>query len=54
MADKNPVNPSFHNEEVYALDCVYCMNIVCDRGMKSFLIADEKIELYSTDQVDRR
>ncbi|XP_060578640.1 protein FAM72A-like [Ruditapes philippinarum] len=47
------INPSFRNEEVYTLDCLYCMNNVCDRGMKSFLIADEQIELYSTDEVDK-
>lgn len=52
-SDKIPVNPSFRNEDVYKLDCNFCMNEVCYRGMKSFLIADEKIELYSTDQVDR-
>lgn len=52
-SDKISANPSIHNEEVYALDCTFCSNSVCERGMKCFLIADEKIELYSTDQVDR-
>ncbi|KAL4227143.1 Protein fam72a [Mactra antiquata] len=45
---------AFRNEEVYSLDCLYCYSAVCDRGMKSFLIADEQVELYSTDKVDRR
>lgn len=52
-SDKIPSNPSFRNEDVYTLDCQFCLSVVCNRGMKSFLIADEKIELYSTDQVDR-
>ena len=51
--EKIQVNPSCRNEDVYTLDCIYCFQKVCDRGMKSFLIADEKMELYSTDQVDR-
>lgn len=51
--EKIQVNPSCRNEDVYTLDCTYCSQKVCDRGMKSFLIADEKMELYSTDRVDR-
>lgn len=54
ISDKICVNPSICNEEVYTLECLCCLSGVCDRGMKSFLIADEKMELYSTDQVDRR
>lgn len=48
------ISSTFRNEDVYALDCMYCCSAVCERGMKSFLIADEEIELYSTDKVDRR
>ncbi|KAH3881137.1 protein FAM72A-like [Dreissena polymorpha] len=52
-ACKNSVNPAVLNEDVYLLDCVFCDSRLCERGLKSFLIADEKVELFSTDQVDR-
>lgn len=51
--DKQSTNSAFGNEEVYFLDCVYCTNRVCERGLKSFLIADEKVELYSTDCINK-
>ncbi|CAO3592789.1 unnamed protein product [Absidia cylindrospora] len=34
---------------VYKLSCRHCQHIVCARGMKAILLADVKIELYSTD-----
>lgn len=34
---------------VYLLHCAYCSQRVCNRAMKAILLADTKIELYSTD-----
>lgn len=34
---------------VYVLNCVYCDHFVCHRGMRAILLADVKIELFSTD-----
>ncbi|KAI7855864.1 FAM72 protein-domain-containing protein [Circinella umbellata] len=34
---------------VYRLLCKHCRTIVCARGMRAILLADTKIELYSTD-----
>ncbi|WAR26153.1 FA72B-like protein [Mya arenaria] len=54
ITDKeSTINPAVLQEEVYLLDCHYCGTKICDRGLKSFLIADEKVELFSTDTVDR-
>ena len=52
------VNPSLtssrasnalRNKIVYKLNCSYCKIPVCDRAMRAILLADTKIELYSTD-----
>jgi len=53
-ADKHSQNSAFSFEAVYVLECMYCTNRICERGLKSFLIADEKVELFSTDRVNRR
>lgn len=37
------------NKIVYQLRCQYCLQRVCTRAMKAILLADTKIELYSTD-----
>lgn len=37
------------NKLVYQLRCAYCMQTVCTRAMRAILLADTKIELYSTD-----
>ncbi|KAI8072390.1 FAM72 protein-domain-containing protein [Gongronella butleri] len=34
---------------VYRLSCRHCEKNVCTRGMKAILLADMKVELYSTD-----
>ncbi|KAI9250273.1 FAM72 protein-domain-containing protein [Sporodiniella umbellata] len=39
----SPVKP------VYRLTCKHCHTIVCARSMKAILLADTRIELYSTD-----
>ncbi|CAO3693102.1 unnamed protein product [Rhizopus stolonifer] len=39
----SPVKP------VYKLTCKHCHTIVCARSMKAILLADTRIELYSTD-----
>lgn len=40
---------TLRNKIVYALQCAYCQITVCRRAMKAILLADTKIELYSTD-----
>lgn len=41
-------NP-LRNKVVYALNCRYCQSHVCNRSMRAILLADTKVELYSTD-----
>lgn len=41
--EMTPVKP------VYKLSCRHCHKLVCCRGMRAILLADSKIELYSTD-----
>ena len=42
-------NPNLRNKLVYALDCALCRVRVCKRAMRAILLADVKVELYSTD-----
>lgn len=42
-------NPTLRNKIVYRLKCLYCSIPVCERAMRAILLADTKIELYSTD-----
>lgn len=48
-----PTRPAVHNslrnKIVYKLNCTYCKIPVCNRAMRAILLADTKIELYSTD-----
>lgn len=44
-----PINNSLRNKIVYKLNCTYCKIPVCDRAMRAILLADTKVELYSTD-----
>ena len=44
-----PSNNALRNKIVYKLNCTYCKIPVCDRAMRAILLADTKIELYSTD-----
>ncbi|KAK9761027.1 hypothetical protein K7432_014398 [Basidiobolus ranarum] len=46
--------PQFAQKPVFILDCRFCQNIFCERGMKAVLLADCKVELYSTDMVPSR
>ncbi|KAI8847175.1 protein FAM72 [Chytridium lagenaria] len=39
----------FRSKTVCLLSCVHCDQIACNRGMKAILLADTKIELFSTD-----
>lgn len=48
MSRKN-LHPTFRRKHVIQLDCKYCGNTVCSRGMKAILLADTAVELYSTD-----
>jgi hypothetical protein len=42
-------NNALRNKIVYKLNCAYCKIPVCDRGMRAILLADTKVELFSTD-----
>ena len=42
-------NNALRNKIVYKLNCAYCKIPVCDRAMRAILLADTKIELFSTD-----
>lgn len=37
------------NKIVYELECCYCQTHICGRAMRAILLADTKVELYSTD-----
>jgi len=39
----------FKTKAVCELECKSCLNNVCNRGMKAILLANAKVELYSTD-----
>ena len=45
----NPGNSALRNKIVYRLQCLYCTTPVCERAMRAILLADTKVELYSTD-----
>ena len=42
-------NNALRNKIVYKLNCAYCKIPVCDRAMRAILLADTKVELFSTD-----
>ncbi|ORX89805.1 hypothetical protein K493DRAFT_288849 [Basidiobolus meristosporus CBS 931.73] len=41
--------PHFRRKTVCILSCNACRTTVCQRGMKAILLADTRVELYSTD-----
>lgn len=43
------VHPAFQTKSVVKLECKYCERRICARGMRALLLADTKVELYSTD-----
>ncbi|XP_046840785.1 protein FAM72A-like [Xenia sp. Carnegie-2017] len=43
------IQPGFHDKTVIYLHCINCDTCLCARGMKAILLADTKVELYSTD-----
>ncbi|KAI8896790.1 FAM72 protein-domain-containing protein [Globomyces pollinis-pini] len=47
------VHPSFRSKTVCSLGCQYCHIDICKRGMKAILLADTRVELYSTDSVTK-
>lgn len=50
--DQQPIGTAhshFRYKIVCRLECRFCQNTVCHRGMKAILLADTKVELYSTD-----
>ncbi|XP_078803838.1 protein FAM72A isoform X2 [Oryzias latipes] len=42
-------NASFKNKCVAQVNCIFCENLLCTRGMKAVLLADTEVELFSTD-----
>ncbi|KAF9318872.1 Protein fam72a [Podila horticola] len=44
------LHPQFRAKAVCRLTCRSCLSDVCMRGMKAILLADSRIELYSTDR----
>lgn len=42
-------NSPLRNKIVYNLHCAYCQTHICGRAMRAILLADTKVELYSTD-----
>ncbi|KAF9208907.1 Protein fam72a [Podila verticillata] len=53
-SSNNSISPSLHPQfrakAVCRLTCRSCLSDVCMRGMKAILLADSRIELYSTDR----
>ncbi|KAI8913476.1 FAM72 protein-domain-containing protein [Gorgonomyces haynaldii] len=45
------VHPSFRSKAVCQLNCKFCNIAICHRGMKAILLADTRVELFSTDHV---
>ncbi|CAG8486851.1 2462_t:CDS:2 [Dentiscutata heterogama] len=45
----NEQNIRSRSKAVCKLNCTYCNSRVCVRGMKAMLLADTRVELYSTD-----
>lgn len=43
------INNALKTKIVYMLSCAYCKTEVCTRAMRAILLADTKVELYSTD-----
>ena len=42
-------NSHLRNKIVFALSCRFCQSGLCKRAMRAILLADTKVELYSTD-----
>ncbi|KAL8589394.1 hypothetical protein ACOMHN_021546 [Nucella lapillus] len=50
--DKDNISPSFWSRIVYILECRACGEEVSRRAMRAILLADKRIELFSTDFPD--
>ncbi|KAJ9082363.1 hypothetical protein DSO57_1005228 [Entomophthora muscae] len=48
-----PLPNHFRGKTVCKLYCNTCSTLVCNRGMKAMLLADTKVELFSTDSPPR-
>ncbi|KAF9988353.1 Protein fam72a [Modicella reniformis] len=48
------LHPQFRAKTVCRLTCKSCLTDVCMRGMKAILLADSRVELYSTDRPPKR
>jgi len=49
QSSNNNLHSQFHSKIVCQLYCKSCDVTLCRRGMKAILLADTKVELYSTD-----
>jgi len=49
QSSSNNLHSQFHSKIVCQLYCKSCDVTLCRRGMKAILLADTKVELYSTD-----
>lgn len=49
MTTRNRLQRLFGEKVVMELNCKYCCNKICRRGMRALLLADTKTELFSTD-----
>jgi hypothetical protein len=45
------VHPNFRQKSVCFISCKFCQGGICKRGMKAILLADTRVELFSTDRV---
>lgn len=53
QSSNNNLHSQFHSKIVCQLYCKSCDVTLCRRGMKAILLADTKVELYSTDTPPR-
>lgn len=45
------VHPNFRQKNVCTITCKFCQGGICKRGMKAILLADTRVELFSTDRI---
>lgn len=45
------IHPNFRRKSVCRIACKYCEKSITERGMKAILLADTRVELFSTDNV---
>jgi len=53
-SDRKQLHPFFHEKAVVEICCAYCNQKLSNRGMQAFLLADTKVNLFSTDIAPKR